>query len=111
MKTFNVMVPIRMPQTPTDWQLYTASAKDFPPGALDNAARQLTVQLEMAAQFIAEQCMDAPPQLVHAHVQSALHQYMRPVMERHSKLGANDTEPREIAWAVLERLARKVSAR
>lgn len=87
MRNVAVVIQIAIPQTPEEWDLYRKPGRE-------DAARDLTLALEAAVHAVAGGQLTA---------QAAYDKYVQPVATQHAKLGADDTEPRSLAFSVLIR--------
>lgn len=92
MREIQVQVPMNIPNTPKEWELYTDNCPD---ALLVQAAVSLTSALEKAMNEVARGGRKTTAYTNHLH----------PVMEMYARLGATGTEPREIAFSYLERAA------
>lgn len=85
--TFSITV--RVPSTPSEWQLYVGK-----PDAM-KAATQLQEALQRAFNWVVTTDEGTPDQ--------AMSEFMYPVMNRFVGVGASDTEPREVALLFLHK--------
>ena len=94
-------IPIRvdlmvsLPDSAHAWELY---ANTSPPLELVNAVCQLNLAMVEALGAIGRGMK----------VQEAYKTHVEPVMAKHRNVGANDTEPRTIAYDILFKFAKRV---
>jgi hypothetical protein len=103
---FNPPEP-RLPQTVKDWQLFTN------PGS-EQAAIALTKALEGAGKKLENEVRSFkgldpynPPKEIGIVVAHVFNKFVNPVMERYGKLGATDSEPRQVAAQYLVNVVKK----
>lgn len=84
------------PKTPEDWQLYTSKK------GVGVAARSLTTALARLFKEADQRKHEGYGASRHT-AGVLIEKHLRPIMEKYAKFGATDTEPRCVAYHVVEK--------
>lgn len=105
MKVFPVVIPVslnvNLPGDASAWELYT----NHDPAILTQAVCEINLAVMSALQHIAERKSDGG---LHPDVEEVWEKFVKPVLEKHCKLGARDTEPRVISKTILYNFAKRI---